>query len=373
MKILILLLLSTVSHAEYIFVPIMKINDKRIYVSEIYKEIDRKVFEILDTLQFPQNKNMYFRKKWNLSEFDFRQLISSEYHTLKRLIREKTSFKEDFELIYIPNLLFEAIMTHFHLKNLKLELKSSAYGLEPFHNNYRNNRMRLSLDHFLYSMIKKDNNASEDFIKLPPHILNRIKSEKSYDSLFYETYEATINYSTSIRRLTNNFFGIYINSEVNNSKSSQPVSIMNIYPNLLEKVYNKMEDNKNHFRAGFLSRTSPDAKTINLLNILIKKESLIYYSNQFPLYRGSTRIDRTDLFEKTETLEKFSEEDIEEGPFDFYSMSFANSVFAGIINDNSIAKGACFWVYATEPETKFSYILSLNKYQLLRKDQDKLN
>ena len=130
MKIIIisLLLFSSKIYAEYIFVETEKSGDEVIIKYDEDKIIDKKVFQILNTLQYPQVNNKYFRNDWNLSQLDYQQIISSEYQTLKRLIRERTSYKDNFDLIYVPKVILEIVMSSFMNKNYFAGLAGGPYG-----------------------------------------------------------------------------------------------------------------------------------------------------------------------------------------------------------------------------------------------------
>ena len=111
-----------------------------------------------------------------------------------------------------------------------------------------------------------------------------------------------------------------------------------------------------------------ESEYINILKELAQKESVIYFNNKFPLFRGSKDIDKI-ILQESDQISKMNISDIKDpmSPYNLYTMSFANSTFGGFFYDNG-ERGACFWSYARMPETKITYILSLDKKEALSED-----
>ena len=106
--ILILIFLSSLNlKADYILVEVVENRGGWKVIDTNYDSFSPKVWEILNTLQFPQNMNQYFRKKFNISPSQYQILINREYEFLINKIEEFLPPNRNFDLIYVPTTIME--------------------------------------------------------------------------------------------------------------------------------------------------------------------------------------------------------------------------------------------------------------------------
>jgi hypothetical protein len=325
LKIFIFLFIPILScRPEYVLVELIPEGNHFKVVKNRYDEINPKIWRILDTLQFPQIKNVYFRNYFNLQDAEYKNIVNNEYTYLKKMIKYLTPKGRFFHLLYIPHSLFEifSINPPFFFSNYKDEgsLIIKSKSLKIFYEN-----------------LKVDD----------------------IDFVISEMYEKENRLIMNTRKQANFTILNMLPDRIIKSAGGLPMNILAINPKIVSLAVEKIKQNKvfYHYPRNIIfvkNAKISEEELFESLPLLIKNisqyESIIYKNNQYPLYRGSTKIDELSYSKNN-----------------LYSMSFGTTLFGGIYFDAG-PFGACAWSYFILKNTMISYLLPLYKKDLIDKN-----
>jgi hypothetical protein len=355
-------------NAEYILVQTNSEQKKTSVVEMNHKLIDQKIWDILNTLQFPQNLNKYFLSLYHEPSISSRlSLRDQEYLYLKELIKKYFPNNANFDLIYIPNSIFEIFSIdsdHTPLVFRKETIEGKSY------NTY-------SID---YEQIFDSDS-----------LLQKTLKDRNTDYFTFIIYDFVRNTFAKKRSIINNkIYSLLFGKSYTRKSPGYPISILEILPNLT-RISKDIFISKNHFWKMFdqeIQAFKNDSRSEKLfareiapklIDRVVKIEQEIYYKNFYPLYRGesslntiSNHIPKIELKEidppfslyldedeigNDENVKYYMEKNIKKA---IESLSYGASLFAGVYYD----QGACSASYMLGRKNTFSHILPIDKKYL---------
>jgi hypothetical protein len=172
----------------------------------------------------------------------------------------------------------------------------------------------------------------------------------------YHLYKQHKKLIHAVRRGVNFSVLKMLPENLNLSISKNPTNITTLFPEIINLATKKLS--RTEIAWSTIDRYLFKAKDLDtlfkylpeLIRDISQYESLIYYKKQFPLYRGTINAHDWVLTES-----------------DLHSISYGNSLFAGIYFDRG-PKGACAWFYFILQKTSFSYLLPLLKADIIKQD-----
>jgi hypothetical protein len=374
------------SRAEYILVQTKFENNKFNIFSVNHNEVNYKIWDILNTMQFPQNLNKYFFSlHYDNSISKSLSIQDQEYLYLKEMIDKYLPDNVSFDLLYIPTSIFEVF----------------SIGLKPHPINFN------KTDYDITGVPRTPNKFSkkiEDIISINFDELlgtNKVSvqtiKDKNSDYLTFLLHKSMSTTFAKKRANINKLVSsLLMNKSYIKNKSNQPVSILEILPNFLEytkKLFLSKVDFWEYMdrSTDIYNQTNPQNEKStkrkiakDLIDRIAKIETESYYKNMYPLYRGEVNVSRildhikrvkikevkrpyfiSQLLKENKVMHdddvKFYEaEDYETAA---YSVSYGASLFGGLYYD----KTACSIFYMMDEKSISSYILPMSKKYLASK------